>query len=122
MLRRATGFAKCVQMRLRRDWICSKHIRSLQPQIPVCRDALRAFLGDARFTGKTVGAYGAAAKGNTLLNYCGIRTGMCTGRRRNPHKQGQLLPGSHIPIVAPEVLMDGREAGLCPDFALEPET
>lgn len=83
-------------------------------QIPVCRDALRAFLAEARSAGKTVGAYGAAAKGNTLLNYCGIGTkDIALVADRNPHKQGQLLPGSHIPIVAPEVLMDAK-----PDFVL----
>ena len=114
MFLRVRDFSKCAQRRLRQDWICSKHIRRSPPRFSVCRDALRAFLAEARSAGKTVGAYGAAAKGNTLLNYCGIGTeDIALVADRNPHKQGQLLPGSHIPIVAPEVLMDAK-----PDFVL----
>ena len=108
------GFAKCARMRLRRDWICSKHIRSSQPRFQYAETRFVPSSADARSAGKTVGAYGAAAKGNTLLNYCGIGTeDIALVADRNPHKQGQLLPGSHIPIVAPEVLMDAR-----PDFVL----
>lgn len=65
------------------------------------REILR-FLIDARTAGKTVAAYGAPAKGNTLLNYCGIRTDMIGYTvDASPHKQGQYLPGTRIPIYAP---------------------
>ncbi len=62
-------------------------------------DFLRFLLG-ANAEGKTVAAYGAAAKGNTLLNYCGVKTDLIEYVvDRSPHKQGLYLPGSHIPIV-----------------------
>jgi hypothetical protein len=58
---------------------------------------------------KTIVAYGAAAKGNTLLNYCGIRTDFLDYvADRSPLKQGRLLPGTHIPIVAPERIRDTK--------------
>ncbi len=68
-----------------------------------------SFLIDLRRSGKRIAAYGAPAKGNTMLNYCGI------GRELveftcdlNPHKQGHFLPGSHLPVRSPEVLRDER--------------
>ncbi len=68
-----------------------------------------AFLIDLRRDGKRIAGYGAPAKGNTMLNYCGI------GRELieftcdlNPHKQGHFLPGSHLPIRAPEALREER--------------
>ncbi len=55
--------------------------------------------------GKTIAAYGAAAKGNTLLNFVGLKSGTIDYVvDRNPHKQGKYLPGSHIPIVSEEFL------------------
>ncbi|RSZ44347.1 MULTISPECIES: class I SAM-dependent methyltransferase [unclassified Variovorax] len=64
------------------------------------RDGIVTFLIEARRAGKRVGAYGAAAKGNTLLNYAGIRPGLLPWVvDRNPAKQGQYMPGSRIPIV-----------------------
>src|SRR6202012_6118121 len=64
------------------------------------------FLIGARRAGKRVLGYGAPAKGNTLLNYCGIRGDMIEFTvDRSPHKQGMLLPGTHIPIAAPEALI-----------------
>ncbi|EGF89429.1 methyltransferase domain protein [Asticcacaulis biprosthecium C19] len=75
---------------------------------------LRQFLGDARRDGKSVAAYGAAAKGNTLLNVAGIGSDQILFvADRSPHKQDHLLPGSHIPIVAPE-----RIAEVKPDYLL----
>ena len=66
------------------------------------RDVL-TFLIQAAEQGKTVAGYGAPAKGNTLLNYCGIRSDMIAYTvDRNPAKQHVLLPGSHIPVYAPE--------------------
>ena len=61
------------------------------------------FLIDARRAGKTIAGYGAPGKGNTLLNYCGIKTDFIDYTvDRNPYKQGKYLPGSRIPIFAPE--------------------
>lgn len=66
---------------------------------------LLAFLLDARLDGKTVGAYGAAAKGNTLLNFAGVRRDLLNFViDRNPAKQGKHMPGSRIPIVPPAIL------------------
>jgi hypothetical protein len=61
-----------------------------------------------------VAGYGAPGKGNTLLNYCGIRTDLVEFTvDRNPHKQGRYLPGTHIPILPPEALAEER-----PDYIL----
>ncbi len=59
--------------------------------------------------GQRIVGYGAPAKGNTLLNYCGIRTDFLDYTcDLNPHKQGHLLPGTHIPIRSPDVLREDR--------------
>ncbi len=71
------------------------------------RDGLLRFLLDARESGRTVAGYGAAAKGNTLLNFAGVGQDMVEFVvDRNPVKQGMFLPGSRIPIVAEEHLRD----------------
>jgi 2-polyprenyl-3-methyl-5-hydroxy-6-metoxy-1,4-benzoquinol methylase len=63
--------------------------------------ALTSFLLEQKKHGKKVVAYGAAAKGNTLLNYCGIKKDLIKFVvDASPHKQGKYLPGSHIPVVA----------------------
>lgn len=65
-------------------------------------DLMRFFV-EAASAGKRVACYGAAAKGNTLLNYCGIGRDLVEfAVDRSPHKQGLLLPGSRIPVFAPE--------------------
>jgi SAM-dependent methyltransferase len=77
------------------------------------RDLLR-FLIEAREAGKRVAGYGAPAKGNTLLNYCGIRTDLLPYTvDRNPAKQGTLLPGTRIPVLPPDTLRSDR-----PDYVL----
>src|SRR3954447_241491 len=64
---------------------------------------------EERRAGRRIVAYGAPAKGNTLLNYCGIGTDLVEFTvDRNPHKQDRFLPGSHIPIRAPEALLEAR--------------
>jgi len=74
----------------------------------VKRDLLK-FLIAARERGKTVAGYGAPGKGNTLLNYCGIRTDLLDYTvDRNPHKHGKFLPGTHIPIFPPERIRETR--------------
>lgn len=78
------------------------------------RDDLLAFLKSAKAEGKTVAGYGAAAKGNTLLNYCDIGTDLIDFVvDANPHKQNTLLPGSHIPVHAPDHLKVAK-----PDYVL----
>lgn len=70
------------------------------------------FLVDAKHEGKTIAGYGAPAKGNTLLNYCGIRSDFIDYTvDRSPHKQGFYLPGTHIPICHPD-----RVAEKKPDY------
>jgi SAM-dependent methyltransferase len=67
------------------------------------KQTLLDFLNEAKRAGKTVVGYGAPAKGNTLLNYCGVSTDLIAYTvDRNPHKQGRLLPGTHIPVHEPE--------------------
>ncbi len=85
-----------------------------EPRVMAVREALLDFLHAAKAEGKTVAAYGAAAKGNTLLNYCGVNTDLIPFVvDRSPAKQGHYLPGSHIPIFAPEKI-----AGEKPDYVL----
>jgi hypothetical protein len=75
---------------------------------------LLIFLLDAAARGKSVAAYGAPGKGNTLLNHCGIRSDLVSYTvDRSPHKQGMSLPGTHIPIYAPEHLAETK-----PDYIL----
>ena len=72
---------------------------------------LLEFLLDAAQSGKVVAGYGAPGKGNTLLNYCGIRPDLLSYTvDRNPHKQGKYLPGTHIPIFPPEHLAETKPA------------
>lgn len=67
------------------------------------------FLIALKREGKRIVGYGAPAKGNTLLNYCGVRTDFLDYTcDLNPHKQGHLLPGTHIPICSPDVLRSDR--------------
>ena len=73
------------------------------------RDRLRAFLAEAKQRGESVAGYGAAAKGNTLLNFAGVGTDLVAFVvDRNPAKQGKFLPGSRIPIVAEDRLREQR--------------
>jgi SAM-dependent methyltransferase len=75
---------------------------SFAPLVERCRDSLQEFLTGARATGETVVAYGAAAKGVTFLNYCGVTTEQIAYVvDRSDEKQGRFLPGVHLPIHAP---------------------
>jgi hypothetical protein len=75
---------------------------------------LLKFLIAAKEAGKTIVAYGAPAKGNTLLNYCGVRADFIDYTvDASPYKQGLYLPGTHIPVHAPERIFDTR-----PDYML----
>jgi hypothetical protein len=87
---------------------------SFREAVHETKRALLAFLIEAKRRGRRLAGYGAPGKGNTLLNYCGIRTDFLDYTvDRNPHKQGKLLPGSRIPIFPPERIMETR-----PDYVL----
>ncbi|WP_300016269.1 class I SAM-dependent methyltransferase [Pseudonocardia sp.] len=78
------------------------------------RDDLVAFLIEARRAGKRVVGYGAPGKGNTLLNYCGIRPDLLAYTvDRNPYKHGRFTPGTRIPVLPPEQIAADR-----PDYVL----
>jgi SAM-dependent methyltransferase len=80
-----------------------------EERVRAVRAGLLDFLAGARAAGRTVAAYGAAAKGNTLLNYCGIKAGQIAfAVDRNPAKQGTLLPGSHIPVREVAALLEEK--------------
>lgn len=87
---------------------------AFQPRADRLKDDFLRFLLDAKRDGHSVAGYGAAAKGNTLLNYAGVRPDLlpyvCDAA---PAKQGKLLPGSHIPVCPPDRLMRER-----PDFVV----
>jgi SAM-dependent methyltransferase len=82
---------------------------SFAPKVARIQQEFRLFVADVHARGRLLAAYGAAAKGNTLLNCCGITAAdiVCVADR-NPQKQGKLLPGSHIPVVTPEMLAAAR--------------
>jgi SAM-dependent methyltransferase len=83
-------------------------------QVRTTKRNLLRFLVDAKDAGKRVAGYGAPGKGNTLLNYCGVRSDFLEYTvDRNPYKHGKYLPGTHIPIFAPEKLDETR-----PDYIL----
>lgn len=87
---------------------------SFQARADRVKDDLLEFLIQQKRTGKKVAAYGAAAKGNTLLNYAGVKPDLlpfvCDAA---PSKQGKFLPGSHVPILPPDALREQR-----PDYVL----
>ena len=83
-------------------------------RVQATKRRLLEFLIAAKDRGKAVVGYGAAAKGNTLLNYCGVRGDFIEYVvDRSPHKQGLFLPGTHIPVYAPERVSADR-----PDYLL----
>jgi hypothetical protein len=88
--------------------------QAFQARADRVKDDLLGFLLEQKRLGKTVAAYGAAAKGNTLLNYAGVKSDLlpfvCDAAMA---KQGKYLPGSHIPILAPQALAERR-----PDYVL----
>jgi hypothetical protein len=82
---------------------------SFAPRVIETKWRLLEFLIESRRAGKRVAGYGAPGKGNTLLNYCGIRSDLLEFTvDRNPYKQGQYLPGTRIPIRHPEALEQAR--------------
>jgi hypothetical protein len=93
---------------------CLEHYLSFAEQVKTTKRNLLAYLIAAKQDGKTIVGYGAPAKGNTLLNYCGIRSDFVDYTvDRSPHKQGHFLPGTHIPIFQPDRVRKTR-----PDYLL----
>ena len=89
--------------------LSAAHYRDFQARANLIKYELIRFLLDAKRDGKRVAAYGAAAKGNTLLNYAGIRADLVDFVvDRNPAKQNKYMPGSRIPIVSEEQLKRER--------------
>ena len=87
---------------------------NFDPKVRAVRTGLLDFLRKAKADGKKVAAYGAAAKGNTLLNYCGIGTDLIDYVVDvSPYKQGTYLPGSRLPIYAPSRINETK-----PDYVL----
>ena len=87
---------------------------SFSEQVKETKRKLLSFLIQATREGKSVAGYGAPGKGNTLLNYCGIRTDFLDYTvDRSPHKQGKFLPGTHIPIYHPDRIKETK-----PDYVL----
>lgn len=83
--------------------------RSFSGQVEATKRNILRFLIEAKDLGKTVAGYGAPGKGNTLLNYCGIRSDLLAYTvDRNPYKQGKYTPGTRIPIRAPEHISETR--------------
>ena len=90
------------------------YYRSFGQQVIATKHRLLEFLIAAKAEGRSIAGYGAPGKGNTLLNYCGIRTDFLDYTvDRNPYKQGRYLPGTHIPIFHPDRLRETR-----PDYVL----
>ncbi|QQZ43633.1 class I SAM-dependent methyltransferase [Pseudomonas sp. SK3(2021)] len=91
-----------------------EYYATLAPAAERIKHELLRFLLQAKAEGKRVVGYGAAAKGNTLLNYAGVKPDLLAWvADASPHKQGKFLPGSRIPVVAPERIDSER-----PDYVL----
>jgi SAM-dependent methyltransferase len=90
------------------------HYLSFGDQVRETKRKLLSFLVRLKDEGKSIAGYGAPAKGNTLLNYCGVGTDFLDYTvDRSPHKQGRYLPGTRIPIYAPEHISETK-----PDYVL----
>jgi len=90
------------------------HYTHFGDQVKETKRKLLECLIELKGKGKIIAGYGAPGKGNTLLNYCGIRTDFLDYTvDRNPYKQGKYTPGTHIPILPPEKIRETR-----PDYVL----
>lgn len=110
----ASSVANLLEAERREGLHCLEPYARFNGQTQEVKRALLTFLIEAKRARKTVVGYGAPAKGNTLLNYCGVRSDFLDYTvDRSPHKQGHFLPGTHIPIFAPEQIRETR-----PDYVL----
>jgi hypothetical protein len=83
--------------------------QTFSEQVKTTKRKILALLIDLKSRGKNIVGYGAPGKGNTLLNYCGIRTDLLDYTvDRNPYKQGKYTPGTHIPILSPDRIRETR--------------
>ena len=83
--------------------------RAFGERVKSTKRRLLEFLIREKDAGHQIVGYGAPAKGNTLLNYCGVRTDLLDYTvDRSPHKQGRFLPGSHLPILEPDAIRRSR--------------
>lgn len=99
---------------VKKGFVTLEHYLSYQKQVDETKRNLLKFLIGAREQGKTVVGYGAPAKGNTLLNYCGVGTDFIQYTvDRSPAKNGSYLPGTRIPIYGPDKISETR-----PDYIL----
>jgi SAM-dependent methyltransferase len=90
------------------------YYRAFSRRVEKLKDSLLAMLGDLKAQGKSIAAYGAAAKGSTMINFAGIGTDLLDFvADKNVHKQGRFMPGQHVPIVAAERIAEAQ-----PDFVL----
>ena len=110
----SAAISRLLDEEARRGLRALESYRAFQPRADRIKDDLLRFLLEQKAKGRIVAAYGAAAKGNTLLNYAGVKPDLlpfvCDAAAA---KQGKYLPGSHIPILPPEAL-----AARHPDFLL----
>jgi hypothetical protein len=110
-----TGSVRELRQRETDDgFLTLERYRGFDERVRATKRKLLSFLIDARQRGKKVVGYGAPGKGNTLLNYCGIRTDFLDFTvDANPYKQGKFTPGTRIPILAPTKIREAR-----PDYVL----
>ncbi|HEY0456996.1 MAG TPA: class I SAM-dependent methyltransferase [Verrucomicrobiae bacterium] len=91
-----------------------KYYEKFARDVEATRDQIVTLIRDLKKSGKKLAAYGASAKGSTLLNYCGLGPAELNFiADRSTYKQGRFAPGTHLPIVAPEMLLDQQ-----PDYTL----
>ena len=103
-----------LQKEERAGMLTTAYYAGFQRKAEKVKDDFVAFLIEAKRQGKTVADYGAAAKGNTLMNFAGIRPDMISYVvDKNPSKQGKFMPGSRIPIVSEETIQEEH-----PDFVV----
>jgi hypothetical protein len=94
--------------------LTTDYYNHLQAEVDIIKHSLLSCLIDIRNTNYTVFAYGAAAKGNTLLNYCGIKPDLIPYViDKSIYKRGTYLPGSHIPVMGEDIIRESK-----PDYIL----
>ena len=97
------------EMEIRAGFRTLERYRAFAEQVKETKRKILSFLIDAKRRGKSVVGYGAPGKGNTLLNYCGIRQDFIDYTvDRSPHKYGRYTPGTHIPIHHPDRIRETR--------------
>jgi 2-polyprenyl-3-methyl-5-hydroxy-6-metoxy-1,4-benzoquinol methylase len=110
----STNVTELKQKEIARGLTSLEYYNNFQSAALKVKLQLLAFLLSAKKEGKKVAAYGAAAKGNTLLNYCGVKNDLIDFVvDANPHKQNKYLPASHIPVHAPPFIDEQK-----PDYVL----